>query len=82
MPAGAKLVDRNLTFSLNDPLWNHLRAVITGLGDNPQISVDGRQVQRVDELESQEECWARSSSGLTLLKVKQGPSPRHVEIRF
>ena len=81
-PGEVRLSDSMLTFTLNDPLWPHNRAIIAGVGLQPAVTVDGRPLPRVDDLESQEEGWSVGHLGLTLLKVKQLSSPRRVAIRF
>lgn len=82
-PAGAvRLAGSNLTFTLNDPLWPHSRAIVAGVSSQPNVTVDDKPLPRLDDIESQDEGWTVGKLGLTLLKVKQGPSPRRVEIRF
>ncbi len=81
-PGDVKLDGRTLTFSLSDPLWTHVRVIVAGIGDHPAMWVDGREWPRADDLESQDECWAPTSDGLSLLKVRTKPTARHVEIRL
>jgi len=82
LPSNAEFTKGNLSFTLNDPQWPHVRAIIAGIGENPQITVDGQPLQRADDLESAEECWSPGPAGLTLLKVRQTTSPRQVAVRF
>lgn len=82
MPTRVTLMGNSLRATLTSRCWSRIRAVITGVGDHPDVLVDGRRVPRVDELEAQEECWTPGPAGTVLLKIRQGASPRSIEVRF
>jgi len=69
-----------ISFTLCDPGWNHCRAIVTDLPENPKVSVDGLLLPQVEDLEKCPEGWIRLPNDLVIIKVKQDTAPRAIRI--
>jgi len=73
--------DGVIRFTLDDPDWNHCRAVLAGLAEPWLLTADGQPLPQVKDLEEQEEGWSLGPGQLILLKVRQQEHPRRIEAR-
>ena len=76
----AAITERGLAFAVSDPAGDLARIIISGLGEDARVSVDGQPLAKAPHLEAENECWAAGPDGTALVKVKLNGSPRRVEI--
>ncbi|WP_283137929.1 hypothetical protein [Rhizohabitans arisaemae] len=79
-PGSLTLLPAGVRFTLQDPNWTHVRAIVAGLTAT-SVTVDGTALTQVIDLESADQCWSVTSTGLVLVKVRVQASPRLIQVQ-
>ena len=77
----AKLDSSGVSFSVAEPVWPQVRAIVAGLNKPAAVVADGQPLAKVNDLESKDECWSGGPLSLILIKVKSGDKLRRIEVR-